>query len=60
MLGDLGAPLRSILGKFRWEWKKCASHGTISMCCICGLCSYNKKALKAFPYPLTCTAIQVR
>ena len=21
-------------------------------------CSYNKKALKAFPYPLTCTAIQ--
>ena len=25
---------------------------------VLAFCRYNKKALKAFPYPLTCTAIQ--
>ena len=27
--------------------------------CLCFYCRYNKQVLKVFPYPVTCTTVQV-
>ena len=36
------------------------AHSPLIADSLVGACSYNKTVLKSFPYPITCTTLQVR